>query len=57
MCHRADYHKILWDEAVRLGSEVKLNALVQNIDFEKNEVQLQDGSVFSGDVIIGADGE
>ncbi|KAJ6005168.1 hypothetical protein N7451_003112 [Penicillium sp. IBT 35674x] len=28
----------------------------QNIDFEKNEVQLQDESIFSGDVIIGANG-
>jgi salicylate hydroxylase len=57
MCHRADYHQILWDEAVRLGAQVKLNSFVQNIDFEKTEVHLEDGSVFTGDVIVGADGE
>lgn len=48
---------MLWDEAVRLGADIKLDAFAQKIDFEKTEVHLQDNSVPSGDVIIGADGE
>lgn len=54
--HRQDYHAILLHEAERLGAEIKLNADVANLDFEKTEAILADGTVFKGDVIVGADG-
>ena len=54
--HRQDYHAILLEEAARLGVEIKLNADVAKLDFEKTEVILSDGEVIQGDVIVGADG-
>jgi len=54
--HRADYHKILVDEARRRGVDIRLNSHVKDIDFEKPAVVLADGCEFRADVVIGADG-
>lgn len=54
--HRADYQRVLVEEAQRLGVKLRLKADVSDIDFEYTEVKLRDGEVISGDVIIGADG-
>lgn len=54
--HRADYQRVLVEEAKRLGVELRLKADVQDIDFERTGVTLRNGAMISGDVIIGADG-
>lgn len=54
--HRADYHKILIDEARRLGISIKLGATVTGIDFDKPCAHVKDQPDFHADVIIGADG-
>ena len=55
--HRADLHKVLFEEAERLGVNVKLNASLCEINFEKPEVRLSSGEVFGGCCIVGADGQ
>lgn len=54
--HRADYHKILVDEANRLGVTILLRSNVANVDFEKPSIQLADKTEFHADVVLGADG-
>ncbi|KIX06436.1 uncharacterized protein Z518_04412 [Rhinocladiella mackenziei CBS 650.93] len=55
--HRADYHKILVDQAVRLGVVIQLNSFVTGIDFEQPAVYIKNRSKpFLADLIIGADG-
>jgi salicylate hydroxylase len=55
--HRADYHKALMDEAQRLGAEIVLNAKVSDIDLDGGVVSVGDGTVYTSDVVVGADGE
>lgn len=55
--HRADYHKILVEEACRLGVAIELNSCVTSIDFEQPAVYIKDRTEpFLADLIIGADG-
>ncbi|KIW98290.1 uncharacterized protein Z519_01874 [Cladophialophora bantiana CBS 173.52] len=56
--HRADYHGVLLDEAVRLGAKLRLNAEAVDIkaSMENPHVVLQTGEIVHADVIIGADG-
>ncbi|CAN3503805.1 hypothetical protein DICA1_F10550 [Diutina catenulata] len=56
LVHRADYQKILWKAAVDRGIEVKFDARVASIDPKAPSVTLEDGTVYAGDVIVGADG-
>src|SRR5271155_1110568 len=54
--HRHDYHAILLKEARKLNADIRLGVSVENIDFAQTLVQLGNGEVLKGDVIIGADG-
>ncbi|EXJ70309.1 uncharacterized protein A1O5_06377 [Cladophialophora psammophila CBS 110553] len=55
--HRADYHKILVDEAERLGVEIRLGSIVTDIDFELPAVHIKNcPEPFTANLIIGADG-
>ncbi|TKA61854.1 hypothetical protein B0A49_11351 [Cryomyces minteri] len=54
--HRADYHKILVDEAQRSGVQIQLGSTVTSIDFEKPSVFIRDKPEFEVDIVIGADG-
>lgn len=54
--HRADYHQALLDAATTAGAEIRLGALVRNIDFEKTTVEVQGAQVIPADVIVGSDG-
>jgi salicylate hydroxylase len=54
--HRADYHRILVEEARRLGVEIRLKSHVAGVDFTKPAVQFGDGTEFEADLVIGADG-
>ena len=57
MIHRADYHRVLLDEAVRLGAEIRLNSKLVAIESsETPRVVLETGEVVHADVIVGADG-
>ncbi|KAJ5295681.1 hypothetical protein N7508_010502 [Penicillium antarcticum] len=55
--HGFDYHRILLDEAIRLGAVLVLGAEVENLCVETPEVVLADGVKLSADVLIGADGQ
>ncbi|PYH85593.1 FAD/NAD(P)-binding domain-containing protein [Aspergillus uvarum CBS 121591] len=54
--HRADYHRVLYEEAVRLGVQVRLGVEVEGVDFEGPTVLLAGGERVPGDVVLGADG-
>jgi salicylate hydroxylase len=54
--HRQDFYQLLFDEAIRLGVEIRLGAEVTDIAFGTAEVVLAGGERVTGDVIIGADG-
>ena len=54
--HRADYHRILVEEAGRLGVKMMLGSSVTGIDFERPSVQLAGKPDFHADLILGADG-
>ncbi|KAJ5782279.1 hypothetical protein N7457_004053 [Penicillium paradoxum] len=55
--HRVDYHRILLDEAIRLGAVLKLGAEVVDISTDEPAILLADGRRISVDVVIGADGQ
>ncbi|KAF2022177.1 FAD/NAD(P)-binding domain-containing protein [Aaosphaeria arxii CBS 175.79] len=54
--HRADYQRVLVEEAKRLGVRLRLDAEVVDVDFDGTKVVLKDGKEIRGDVIVGADG-
>ena len=54
--HRADYQRILAEEAIRLGAEIRLGCEVVNVDCNASTVTLADGATLKADVVIGADG-
>ncbi|KAI4244547.1 MAG: hypothetical protein LQ352_006787 [Teloschistes flavicans] len=55
--HRADYHKILVQQAKRLGVTILLDSKITDIDFEKPSVLLGRGKgEIRADIILGADG-
>ncbi|KIW72870.1 hypothetical protein PV04_01033 [Phialophora macrospora] len=55
--HRADYHKILVEEAQRQGVEIILDSFVTGVDFETPAVHIKNRrEPFVADLIIGADG-
>lgn len=59
MMHRADLHRILADEVIRLKPDaIHLNARCSGFEQHAGGVRLvmEDGSVASGDVLVGADG-
>ena len=54
--HRADYQRVLIDEAEKLGARIQLDADVVDVDFENTSLTLRNGDIISADVVIGADG-
>lgn len=58
MIHRADYHKLLLDEALRLGGQLRKDAEVidVNTSVETPFVTLHTGEKVHADVIVAADG-
>jgi salicylate hydroxylase len=56
--HRADYQKILLEEAEKLGARIITNVCVTDIDFETSTVKVGAGENknIEADVIVGADG-
>lgn len=56
LIHRADYQRILYDEAIALGAQVILATWVTSIDPDKPSVTISDGTKYFADVVVGADG-
>ena len=57
--HRADYQKILLEEALRRGASIKLDHRVINVNLSKPTVTVQSSDtrqVYEADLIVGADG-
>lgn len=56
--HRADYQRVLADEARRLGARFRFGADVVKIDSsdERATVTLADGEELTADIVVGADG-
>ncbi|KAF4415139.1 salicylate hydroxylase, partial [Fusarium austroafricanum] len=54
--HRVDLQLSLYDKAKELGVQFKLGDKVSDIDFDLPEVRTEAGSMYSGDLIVAADG-
>ncbi|KAG6861628.1 hypothetical protein C0995_014067 [Termitomyces sp. Mi166 len=54
--HYADLRRLLYDTAVSLGADIRLNTPVASIDPDDQSVTLRSGEILRADVIIGADG-
>ncbi len=56
--HRADLHKILYEEAKKLGVVCHLNSKITHFEQDQQTVRimLENGSSYTGDLLIGADG-
>lgn len=59
MVHRADVSKMLSDRALKVGVTIHFQARVASIldGPDQVNVKLEDGIVFTSDVLIGADGQ
>jgi salicylate hydroxylase len=54
--YRADLQAAMVAKATKLGVQFKLNSKADSIDFDSGNVITASGSVYHGDLIIGADG-
>lgn len=54
--HRADFLSALHQRAMDLGVKVNLGARIVGYDAEKGRISLENGSLYSADLIIAADG-
>ena len=54
--HRADYHRVLLQEAERLGTRVVLNSKVVGLDVQNGIITSEDHREVTADVIVGGDG-
>jgi salicylate hydroxylase len=56
LIHRGDFHRILYERAKELGVTVITGSPVKSVDETVPSVTTADGTTFTADVIIGADG-
>lgn len=54
--HRVDLQRALAKRAKELGVELKLGSRVAEIDFDKSSLKLENGTDYSADLLVGADG-
>ena len=54
--HRADLQQVMMARAVEIGVNLRLGAKVERVDVEGARVELADGEVVSGDLVLAADG-
>ena len=56
--HRVDLQRILYDRAIELGVQVKLDSRVSTIEHssERPQVNLESGANYTCDLLVGADG-
>lgn len=55
--HRAHLHTALYEQAVALGVKTRLNSKVANYDADTATINLSDGNIFRGDLVVAADGQ
>jgi salicylate hydroxylase len=55
--HRAHFHDALHKLAVDLGVEILVDSKVTEYDADAPSVALEDGRIYSADLIVGADGQ
>lgn len=55
--HRAHFHDSLYQLALQLGVEVKINQKVIDYDQDTPSVTFEDGTTLSADLIVAADGK
>ncbi|ANB14630.1 hypothetical protein AWJ20_2235 [Sugiyamaella lignohabitans] len=56
LIHRADYQRVLWDYALSIGVAIKTCSRIDSVDDATHTVKLVDGTTYTGDLIVGADG-
>jgi 2-polyprenyl-6-methoxyphenol hydroxylase-like FAD-dependent oxidoreductase len=56
LIHRGDLHKVLLDRAYAVGTVVKVNSFVSEVNEAAPSVTLNDGTVYRADLLIAADG-
>ena len=54
--HRAHFHNALYQLALSLGVEIRVNSKVEDYDIDVPSLTLENGETFVADLIIGADG-
>jgi salicylate hydroxylase len=54
--YRPDFQELLYQAAVKAGVKVHFGKRISEVDVEKGQFKLQDGTVETADLIIGADG-
>src|SRR5437762_1691677 len=54
--HRADFHKIMVEQAKKLGVSVLLGCTVTGLDFNRSTILIKGQPEFQADIIVGADG-
>ncbi|KAF4621956.1 hypothetical protein G7Y89_g14389 [Cudoniella acicularis] len=54
--HRAHFHTALYERALELGVDVRVNSLVMKYDLEAPSVELANGEAVTADLIVAADG-
>ena len=55
--HRAHFHEAMYQLALRLGVDVKINSKVTNYNLDTPSITLVNGQTFTADLIIAADGK
>jgi salicylate hydroxylase len=56
LIHRGDLHKVLLNRALEVGVSIKTSSFVSEINEAEPSVVLRDGSKYTADLVIGADG-
>lgn len=56
LSHHADFIRVLYDEALSRGVQVKFGCDVASVDFDALQVELGSGEIHGADIIVGSDG-
>lgn len=54
--HRVDLQRAMAHRAQELGVDLRLGCRVKEVDFDNSSLQLEDGTEYSADLLVGADG-
>ena len=55
--HRAHFHDAMYQLALQLGVEVKINSKVVDYDDEAPSITTENGDLYTADLVISSDGE
>lgn len=54
--HRADFQRLLYEAAIKVGVEVEFGKKITSVDGETGTVLSEDDTSLAADLVIGADG-